>query len=371
MADTEPLLLSVFYDLRARGVPLGLPEYLLAVETLRGGVGLESSERLRRVCRLLWAKSVEDQQLFDLVFNLRMGAWLRPQGETARESAPPAPAVTPPTPLGDRAPTPPPHEETPSPAETGPESEHEGALGQFSLNPGVAQAQTFDPSWRPWFRYQLTTQPPVSQREMSRIWRQLRRVGREGPPEVLDVQGTIDSISRTGVFLRPAMQPRRRNQVRLLLLVDCFGSMSAFSLVVRAVVQSILRGGLLGQTSIYYFHDAPEGALYESPGLLRARSLEDVFAARAKGSSVLFLSDAGAARGRYDGARARNTRRCVELLRNYTYLYAWLNPVPAARWRDTTAEEVARSVPMFPLTREGLIDAVNILRGQPFPPGVA
>jgi uncharacterized protein with von Willebrand factor type A (vWA) domain len=146
--------------------------------------------------------------------------------------------------------------------------------------------------------------------------------------------------------------------------------MSAFSLLVKALINSILRGGLLGQTSIYYFHDFPDKVLYESPGLNRARVLDEVFAERAKGDSVLFISDAGSARGHYEGARVTGTRKCVEVLRNYTYLYSWLNPVPARRWTNTTAEEIAKFVPMFSLTREGLIDTVNVLRGHPFPPGV-
>ncbi len=54
----------------------------------------------------------------------------------------------------------------------------------------------------------------------------------------------------------------------------------------------------------------------------------------------------------------------------YTYLYAWLNPMPRNRWEKTTAEDIARIVPMFSVNREGLNDAVNILRGHPFPSGV-
>jgi hypothetical protein len=44
--------------------------------------------------------------------------------------------------------------------------------------------------------------------------------------------------------------------------------------------------------------------------------------------------------------------------------------MPQNRWLTTTAEDIANMVPMFPLEREGLEDAVNILRGHPFPAGV-
>ena len=68
--------------------------------------------------------------------------------------------------------------------------------------------------------------------------------------------------------------------------------------------------------------------------------------------------------------RVTDTKTFLQTLSTYTYLYAWLNPMPQNRWLTTTAEDIANMVPMFPLEREGLEDAVNILRGHPFPPGV-
>lgn len=369
MSESDSLLFSVFDDLRKHGVPLGLPEYLLLVKTLREGIGIDSVESLGRICRLLWAKSLEDQQLFDASFNRRVGTWLQAQ-RPAKESA-----------STYKAPDSSPLENTAANTQNSSNEDlatsaardraDQNQLSQFPLGQ-ISEAKPKGGEFllRPWLRYQLTTRSPVSPREMSRIWRNLRRVRREGPSEVLDVQGTIDNICRTGIFLKPSMQPHRRNQARLLLLIDHYGSMSAFSLLVETLISSILRGGLLGQTSICYFHDFPDKVLYQSPGLNGARPLEEVFAERARGDSVLFVSDAGSARGHYEGARVAGTRKCLEVLRNYTYLYSWLNPVPARRWTNTTAEEIAKSIPMFPLTREGLIDTVNVLRGHPFPPGI-
>ena len=44
------------------------------------------------------------------------------------------------------------------------------------------------------------------------------------------------------------------------------------------------------------------------------------------------------------------------------------------RWRvghKENTEDIVSDVPMFSLSRDGLNDAVTILRGQPFPPGVS
>ncbi len=131
-----------------------------------------------------------------------------------------------------------------------------------------------------------------------------------------------------------------------------------------------MRGGLLGRVELYYFHDCPQNVLYEKPTLTRAHPLEELLAEKAKNSSVLLVSDAGAARGDYDGQRLEETRKFLEKLHRFTYLYAWINPLPRPRWRGTTAEDIACLIPMYSLNRDELNDAINILRGHPFPPGV-
>jgi uncharacterized protein with von Willebrand factor type A (vWA) domain len=104
--------------------------------------------------------------------------------------------------------------------------------------------------------------------------------------------------------------------------------------------------------------------------LTNALPLEAVLDEQAKGNSVLIISDAGAARGYYDRRRVAETKAFLKTLSAYTYLYTWLNPMPQNRWRATTAADIADIVPMFPFNREGLNDAVSILRGHPFPAGV-
>jgi uncharacterized protein with von Willebrand factor type A (vWA) domain len=211
---------------------------------------------------------------------------------------------------------------------------------------------------------------PISRREMTTIWRHLRRPRRAGPPIDLDVPGTVAAVCRTGYLLRPVLRPRRRNLARLVILVDRSASMTPFAPLVDALVESIRRGGSLGQTLLYAFHNAPGASLLEPGDPPRYRPLAELLAGEAKGSSVLLVGDAGAARGTLRRSRAARTHDFLRALAAVTYLYAWVNPLPRDRWPGTTAAEVARWVPMFPLDREGLIDSVSILRGLPFPPGV-
>jgi hypothetical protein len=57
----------------------------------------------------------------------------------------------------------------------------------------------------------------------------------------------------------------------------------------------------------------------------------------------------------------------LSLLRNHFERAVWLNPEPPHTWRGNTIEAIASVVPMFPLTLEGLGEAVHELvkgRGQ-------
>jgi len=366
MAELDSSLFQVFERLRKQGVPLGVSDYLEAIETIQAGVGLEDSASFKGLCRLLWTKSREDQELFDLAF----AELVEPQLQIISIPEPTPPSKLPSTP-STTPPQPTPNQPEPQP-QPEPEEELEPEQVRVTL-PSRSVGQSFELKTelteKPHY-YQLTPRLPISPRDMAGVWRQLRRPQRVGVPEELDVEGTINSICRSGLLLRPLLEPRRRNQARLVVLVDQQGSMAPFAPLLEAAIESILRGGLLGKTSLYYFHDCPEGLLYQRTSLTNALALEAVLDEQAKGNSVLIISDAGAARGYYDRIRVAQTKTFLKTLSAYTYLYAWLNPMPKTRWEATTAEDIACMVPMFPLDREGLNDAVNILRGHPFPTGI-
>jgi len=364
----DSLLYPVFDHLRRHRVPLGVSEYLDAVQTVRAGMMLEDWEQLKRLCRLLWAKSPEDQELFDVTFARFVEPRLRPVPEPQSVEHPsPSPKTAP--------------EEVPPIASQSEQSAEKQITPAPETTQQAMQAVSLDASWptqtevsgRP---YQLTSRYPMGTREIATAWRHLRKLQRTGPPVELDVQATIRDICRKGALLYPTLRPRRRNQAKVVLLIDQHGSMAPFAPLVEILVDSIQRGGLLGRVVSYYFHDCPEGVLYAQRTLIDAQLLEEVLMTHVRGCSVLIVSDAGAARGYYDEARVRVTQAFLKTLSIYTYAYAWLNPVPSVRWSleaatpESTAKAIACCVPMFALTHNGLNDAVNILRGYPFPPGI-
>jgi uncharacterized protein with von Willebrand factor type A (vWA) domain len=224
------------------------------------------------------------------------------------------------------------------------------------------QAETVKPLNR---FIQITEYPPITCRQMKQSWRYLRRMLREGVPIELDIEETIERISKQGVLLEPVIVPRRINRSKLLLLIDRDGSMIPFQNLSHQLAETAIRGGRLEGTDIFYFHNCPTDYLYRDRHYQMPEKIDDILNnLRFPHTSALIFSDAGAARGGLNPERVAVTTQFLEQLRQQVPHIAWLNPMPRYRWFGTTAHQIARLVPMFELSRQGFHNAISMLRGQ-------
>jgi uncharacterized protein with von Willebrand factor type A (vWA) domain len=371
-------LRELFDQLRRRQFPLGPDDFAALRAALRAGFGWTRPE-LRALLCALWAKSSREQEALIALFELLAPANLglpEPGSDETDGDTPPV--------LDDFQALE--HDDVPPPMPVAPEVEPTAGLPPLPFgNVKVGE--------RP---FVFLPQFPLSYREIAQAWRRLRRPVREGPAVELDVDATVARRGRAGVVVPPVLVPRRRNTARLLLLVDRNGSMAPFHGFAEEVCAAIIHSGRLKHVALYYFHDAPaegadetplaqlagqlappldqvlpqihpleKGFVYEDPLLIRSRPLEKVLDADAVGADVVVISDGGAARGKYDLLRLLDTVAFLKALRAHTPRVAWLNPLPRHYWPNSTAAEIARHIPMFPLTREGIYQTVNVLRGQP------
>ena len=220
------------------------------------------------------------------------------------------------------------------------------------------------PERRPESTLNLTAQLPVTKLRMRLAWQRYRRMKRVDRKVELDVAGTIEQLTREGVVVEPAQAPHRTNVVRVLILIDEGGSMVPFRYLTSALIESARDSGS-SEIRVFYFHDEPGEPLFKEASLLEALTFEEA-AGPVAGAGTLIVSDAGAARGNLDLPRVRRTVMALRQLRRLTPNVAWLNPMPVARWSGTTAEAIRGDevVPMFPYDRDGLIAAIDVLRGR-------
>jgi uncharacterized protein len=380
-----PLFLwHLFQELRRRRFMLGIDDYVGLRGSLHAGFGLSSRKALRELTVALWAKSSREAEVVRTLFDrLDFPEWDSSPADSSRPFE--AQGTT-------LEPTPSPVTGQEMPLGTGVVREPAPITRASPSLPPLSSAGIPVPD------RSFVFQPifPLTHREVAQAWRRLRRPVRAGPPVELDVEATIDRRSRVGVATPPVVVPRRRNTARLLMLVDRAGSMAPFHPYVDYVTTSIREAGWLESVSLCFFHDIPvEGAdvrlldqfggelfpvldpvlaeiepleggqVYADPDLLKPLPLSQVLEQLPAGTDVAFISDAGAARGRYDAVRLLDTLAFIKALRVHSPRHVWLNPVPKPDWAGSTAAQLARHAPMFPLDQAGMYRAVNILRGQP------
>ncbi len=381
------LLLHLFKRLRRYGFPLGIEDYMLALQALQGGFGIGDRKALERLCCTLWAKSEEETRQIHRLLNEMLE-----KPDIYREASPSSES---PQPVSETSNLPPSQTSSPKPEElvvsSTPQPVHKTSASSTSqtsspepeepISELSSPADVF-PNTEPEQVIQAvrSSQPdslemsyspesearylPVTSRQMKQSWRFLRHRVREGKLEELDVPGTVDKICREGILLEPVLMPRYSNRAELVLLVDQGGSMVPFHHLSRQLIDKARRGGNIQQTRVYYFYNYPEKYLYSDPTRLKAQLVTEVLASIGEKAGVLIVSDAGAARGNYNPERVEYTQKFLKQLTESVRYYAWLNPMPDDSWQYTTAGEIARLVPMFEMSRQGLNAAINTLRGR-------
>ena len=115
----------------------------------------------------------------------------------------------------------------------------------------------------------------VPLRALTIIWRRFRAAQREGPKIELDLEATIDRQCRLGILESPVLVSARRNQARLIVLIDVSDSMIPWRDFQQTLVES-LHNSRLGQAAVYYFHNIPLDVLYERETLTRPLAIDKV-----------------------------------------------------------------------------------------------
>jgi len=370
----EPIA-EIGRQLRRRRLPLGVDDYNALRRALAAGFGWSSREELCRLCVALWAKSPEEAEIVRAVVG-RGGLATWNVSQAAGEAMDQRPANVADVPAQRAA---------DDSGEHVPQAEPVRDLGVVPPSIGAVDRTLV-----------MVPQYPLTEREIAQAWRRLRRRLRSGPAAELDVAASVEQYGRHGIATPPVLVPRRRNTAKLLLLIDRFGSMTPFHGYVDHVIQAIRNAGRIDDAREVYFHDLPgsaadrtvlgqvedpfrpnldailsliepmrDGSVYEDPQLTVPFPLTAVLDHLAKATATLIISDAGAARRRYDATRLLDTVALLKALHAKAGTVVWINPVQPENWPRTTADQVRRYIPMYPLTREGLDRAIDGLRGRP------
>jgi uncharacterized protein len=210
-------------------------------------------------------------------------------------------------------------------------------------------------------------------RQIDVALRLLRELGREGAPEELDLDETVDKTARNAGDLEVIMRPPRRNRAKLVLLMDVGGSMDPYARLVSRLFTAASRAGRFARFRSYYFHNCVYENVYEDARFYNSIPVADLLATSDRDEKLVVVGDAAMHPAELLEAGGslyfytRNTTPGLEWMRRLSEHFrrtAWLNPEPEQYWGQTTVQILRRLYPMYPLTLSGLQQAVHhLLRG--------
>lgn len=210
-------------------------------------------------------------------------------------------------------------------------------------------------------------------RQIAVTIRRLRRLERKARRFELDLDATIAATSRNGGDIEIVERPERRNQARVVLMLDCGGSMDPHARTVEAFFSAMKQGGGLREVEAYYFHNAPYGELYTDLAMLQKKPLADVLRSVPPHTYLVMVGDGWMAPRElfspygaieYGMADAVPGIERVEQIAAAFEKRVWLNPIAENYWGEATITALGEVVPMFPLTVEGMVQAVGALMGR-------
>jgi uncharacterized protein with von Willebrand factor type A (vWA) domain len=216
-------------------------------------------------------------------------------------------------------------------------------------------------------------------RQLEVALRKLRAFAREGLPDELDIDESINATAKNAGELEVVTRPPRRPNTRVVLLMDVGGSMDPYAALVSRLFSAASRATHFKELRTYYFHNCIYGKLYGTPQLTGGTTVPELMAQVGKHHKLVIVGDAymapyelsirADANGHYSPEGLEGIVWLMQLAQHFERS-AWLNPEPPRIWAGSTIATVSRVFPMFPLTLEGLGEAVAHLTKGRTPKGL-
>lgn len=211
-------------------------------------------------------------------------------------------------------------------------------------------------------------------RQMKVALRRMRQLTRSGIATELDLDETIDETCKNAGEIEMVFRPPRRNDVRLLLLMDVGGTMDPYYEPVSQLLTALHEERGLRDFQPYYFHNCVYDHLFTKARMFRSDAIPTADVLRKLDSrwKVVFVGDAAMhpaelleAYGNIDPRRGSPTAG-LDWLRQIADHFdrtVWVNPEGPAYWEADTCKIIRRLFPMYHLSVDGLGDAVKALVG--------
>jgi uncharacterized protein len=198
----------------------------------------------------------------------------------------------------------------------------------------------------------------------------LRQLTRIGPEDELDVDETIEATADNAGEIELVWQRRRKNSVKVLLLMDVGGSMEQFALLCSQLFSAAHSSSHFKDFRYYYFHNCIYDKVYQDMERQEAVSTDHLLRTLEPDYKVLLVGDARmgpweltarwGAISYYESNEIPGAVWLKRLSDHFTHR-VWLNPDEERFWTHPTVQLIGKLFPMYPLSLDGLGQAVRKL----------
>jgi len=216
----------------------------------------------------------------------------------------------------------------------------------------------------------------LDSRQLRVALRRMRQLTRSGAQTELDLDETVDETCRNAGEIELVFRAPRRNDVRLLLLMDVGGTMDPHFEPVSQLLTALHEERGLRDFQAYYFHNTIYDHLYTGGRMLRAdeiatgdvlRRLDGRWKLAIVGDAAMHPAELLEPNGNIDPRRTAGTPSIQWLHRIATHFdrSVWINPEQPGEWdHSQTTRAIRRLFPMFHLSVDGITGAVQALVGS-------
>jgi len=202
--------------------------------------------------------------------------------------------------------------------------------------------------------------------------RKLRRFAREGVPEELDLDGTIEGTAKNAGWLDLHMVPERRNRVKVLLFLDVGGSMDPHVQACEELFSAAK--GEFRHLEHFYFHNCVYDYVWRDNFRRRNERVAtwDILHKYGPDWKLILVGDAAMSPyellqqgGSVEYANDEPGVLWLKRLAEHFHRTIWWNPEPSRAWEYTRSTQIvlqAIGPRMFPLTLDGIARGIDALR---------
>lgn len=209
-------------------------------------------------------------------------------------------------------------------------------------------------------------------RQIQMALKKLRYLKRVGAIEELDMEETIRKTCQNAGDIDLVFKAPRKNQTKLLLLMDVGGTMDPYAHLVSQLFSAAHASNHFKDFRYYYFHNCVYSHVFSDVERRERVATADLFRLYDKDYKLIFVGDAWMhpyellySDGAIDFWSQEKTPGIVWLkkIKEHFTSSVWLNPERQQYWGAETIAAIRSLYSMHSLTLEGLENAVEELKG--------